>query len=360
MTHTSSSTDRAPIAVSHWPAPSPNGQAGGGLAILVNANAKRGGRRVAAQIGRALPGASVRLTKSTQEIDAWLRMLPKPRAVFAAGGDGTAVALLNALSRVTPKTQPFPAVGVLPLGTGNGWAHALGGPKLHRCLELLARLSGALPTRRCNLIDVHGTLAHFAGCGWDAMILEDYRRQLAASMGPGRHFSKSVYGYVTAAFLRTAPKVAIFGNPHVVIENMGDQVFALDPDGRPRSLSPAGRGAVLYDGPAGAASAATCPEFGYRFRAFPFAERMPGFMSVRAFRRGALGAMAAIPLLWKGAHPLGGMHDWLATHVRMTFSREVPLQIGGDAHGLHRAVEFRAADREVRMVDWRRILCASS
>ena len=59
--------------------------------------------------------------------------------MLAAGGDGTAVALVNALARATADGEPFPTVGVLPLGTGNGWAHALGAPKLHRCLELLAR-----------------------------------------------------------------------------------------------------------------------------------------------------------------------------------------------------------------------------
>jgi diacylglycerol kinase family enzyme len=78
-------------------------------------------------------------------------------------------------------------------------------------------------------------------------------------------------------------------------------------------------------------------------------------MSVRAYHRGALAALGAIPLLWKGAHPLKGMHDWLAKHVRMTFSRPVALQIGGDAHGMRRTIEYRAAKRHVRMVDWSRM-----
>ncbi|MDP8999239.1 MAG: diacylglycerol kinase, partial [Myxococcota bacterium] len=311
---------------------------------------------VAVQIARALPGASVRLTKSTQQIEAWLRMLPETRAVFAAGGDGTAVALINALARVTPPDAAFPTLGVLPLGTGNGWAHALGAQKLHRCLDLLVRAKpGRLPVRRCGLIEVEATLAHFAGSGWDAMILDDYQRQLEGSKGPGRRFSKSIYGYLSATLLRTAPKAALSGNPHLLIENLGDDVFAIDPDGRPRRIESAVRGSVLYDAPAGAASAGTCPEFGYRFKAFPFAERMPGFISIRAYERSALGAIASIPRLWKGAHPLWGMHDWLATHVRMSFSRPVPLQIGGDAHGMRRTIEFRAADREVKMVDWRRL-----
>jgi len=343
------------VQPSRWPAP--GGAVGSGLAVLVNANAKRGGRRVAVQIARALPGASVRLTRSTQEIDAWLRVLPSPRAVLAAGGDGTAVALVNALARVTPAGHPLPTVGVLPLGTGNGWAHSLGAPKLYRCLELLAATPGDLPTRRCGLVDVDGTLCHFAGSGWDAMILDDYKRQLDASKGPSRHVTKSVYGYLLATMTRSVPKVALFGNPHLVLENLGDEVYAVDASGTPRRIEGAGRGTVLYDGPAGIAACGTCPEFGYRFRAFPFAERMPGFFSVRAYHRGALGAVSSIPRLWKGTHPLEGMHDWLATHVRMTFSRPVPLQIGGDAAGTRRTVDYRASDRDVRMVDWRRLLC---
>src|SRR6476661_5051128 len=46
---------------------------GRGLHIVVNANAKRGGRRIAVQIARALPGASVRLTRSIGEVEGWLR-----------------------------------------------------------------------------------------------------------------------------------------------------------------------------------------------------------------------------------------------------------------------------------------------
>jgi diacylglycerol kinase family enzyme len=340
-----------------WPTPAPGGPAGSGLAILVNANAKRGGRRVAVQIARALPGARVRLTKAAGDVDAWLRTLPTPRAVLAAGGDGTAVALLNALARVTPADQALPALGVLPLGTGNGWAHSLGAPKLHRCLDLLAGAGGALPTRRCGLVEVDGTLAHFAGSGWDAMILDDYRQQLEVAKGPGRHISKSVYGYLSATLFRTVPRVAIHGNPQVIIENLGDTVFGLDADGTPRAMPGIGRGAVLYDGPVGITSVGTCPEFGYRFRAFPFAERMPGFMSVRAYSRGAFGAVASVRQLWRGAHPMKGMFDWLASHVRMTFSRAVPLQIGGDACGMRRTVEYRASERAVQMTDWRRLLC---
>jgi len=134
-------------------------------------------------------------------------------------------------------------------------------------------------------------------------------------------------------------------------------VYVVGDDGRPRRMPGVGPGCVVYDGPAGTASVGTCPEFGYRFKAFPFAERMPGFVDVRVYNRGALGAVASIPLLWTGAHPIHGMHDWLVTHVRMSFSRPVPLQVGGDAHGMRRDVEYRAARRSIPMVDWRRLGC---
>jgi diacylglycerol kinase family enzyme len=324
---------------------------------LVNANAKRGGRRVAVQIARALPGASVRLMKAAHELDAWISALPAVRALLSAGGDGTAVALVNALARVIRTPQPLPVVGVLPLGTGNGWAHALGAPKLHACLDLLAQTPGTLPTHASGLFEVEGTLAHFAGSGWDAMILDDFRQQLAASRGPGRHFSKSVYGYLSATLLRTAPRVTLRGNPRVLIENLGDEVFTVDAQGHPRKLEGARHGTVLYDGAFGTASVSTCPEFGYRFRAFPFAERLPGLFNARVYDRSAIGAVASIPRLWKGQHPLPGMHDWFCTHIRMTFSRDVPLEIGGDACGMRRTVEYRVSDRPVHMVDWRRLLC---
>ena len=337
----------------------PASRDGEGLAILVNANAKRGGRRVAVQIGKALPGANVRLTRTQVEVDAWLRSLyakGKPLCFLAAGGDGTAIALVNALARMLPETEPLPPLGLLKLGTGNAWANVSGAPKLSETLELLRHLprrnEGPLPLRRYGLVDCNGTLTCFAGCGWDAQIINDYKDQLAASKGPPRFFAKSVYGYVTAMLFRTTPKTILFGRPHVIIENLGDEVYTMTADGKLLKLAEVGHGAVLYDGPASVAGAATIPEFGYRFKAFPFAERFLGMINVRIYDRTAGGAIGNIPRLWRGQHPLRGMHDWFTTGARMTFSRPMPLEIGGDAVGLHRTVEFRVSKREAQVLDW--------
>jgi hypothetical protein len=325
---------------------------GQGLAILVNANAKRGGRRVAAQIARRMPAANVRLTKTPEEVIAWLGSLSSPRCILPAGGDGTVIALLNAMKTVY-RDSPFPPVGVLPLGTGNAWAHSTHAPKLDRAIKLIADAKDPLVVRRFGLVECEGTLAHFAGAGWDAQILDDFKTQVQQSKGPSKWLSKSVYGYVAATILRTAPKSILFGRARVIIENLGDEVYTMTADNKLLKIHGMKHGSVLYDGPMSVAGCSTSPDLGYKFRAYPFAERFPGKMNVRVYDEGTLSAIMSIPSIWRGKHPLHGMHDWFATAVRMTFSRQVPLQIGGDAIGTRQTVEYRLADRKVDILDWR-------
>lgn len=337
------------------------GTAGRGLYILINANAKRGGRRVAAQIARALPGANVRLTRSIAEVDSYLRSVLYPSAAFvqpapvrcvlSAGGDGSAITLLNALDRVVPKGEPFPPVGALPLGTGNAWAHALGARKLDFCVKALARHGGPLPTRHYALLECDGVLTFFGGCGWDAELLDDFQAQVKSS--PSSRLAKSVWGYLSAMITRTVPKSIVNGRAEARIVNLGDDVLTLDPTGKLVKMEGVGRGALLYEGPASMAGAATCPEFGYGFRAYPFAERLLDRMNIRVYDRPATHALLKIPQLWRGQHPMPGAHDWFVTSVRMTFNRPVPLQIGGEAIGVRDTVDYRHSARSVDALDWR-------
>jgi diacylglycerol kinase family enzyme len=333
-------------------APAPVGT---GFAILVNANAKRGGRRIAAELGRALPGARVRLTKTPDEIIAWLGTLRDVKCIFAAGGDGTSIALVNALAKVTDAEKGFPTVGLLPLGTGNAWARCVGARKLGNAVRILESgpLPTPIPTRRFGLIECEGKLTSFAGCGWDAQVLNDYRTQVQVSKGPAKTVAKSVYGYLTAMLFRTVPKVIAYGRPHVIVENLGDEVWTMTHDRKLVKLEGVKHGAVLYDGLASVTGAASVPEFGYGFRAFPHAERFLGFMNVRVYDRPVFRAVKDIPKLWRGQHPLRGMHDWFATAVRMTFSRPMPLQIGGDAVGHRQTIEYRVGSRQIDILDWR-------
>ena len=208
-----------------------------------------------------------------------------------------------------------------------------------------------MPTKRYGLFTCDGVLTFFGGCGWDAQILDDYRLQLEAS--PSNRISKSAWGYLTAMLSRTVPKTVLYGRPHVIIENLGSDVYTITPERKLVRLADVGRGAILYEGMASVAGAATCPDFGYGFRAYPHAERLLGFMNVRVYDQKAVSAVMDIPKLWKGQHPLRGMTDWFATEVRMTFSRPMPLQIGGEAIGSRLTVEYRTSERVVDALDWR-------
>lgn len=333
------------------PAP-PN--AGEGLAILVNANARRGGRRIAAQLRRALPSANVRLTKSLNEIDSWLAELRDPRCIFAAGGDGTMNALLNAMRRVYGEASlPWPMVGPLPLGTGNAISHALGARKLHRCVRALGRWQGGMPARSYRLLECDGGLTFFAGSGWDAQVLQDYKDQVAQTTGAMKRLSTTVYGYVTATLLRTAPRNIVMGKPHVKIEHLGGELIYVRGDGSLEHQADAPAGTVLYDGPMSVVGASTCPEFGFRMRAFPMAQRVPHLLNVRAYNQSVLKAILHAPRVWAGPAVMEGFQDWFSKGVRMSFSRPFPFQVAGEAVGERKSVEYTLYPHEVRMVDWR-------
>ena len=301
----------------------------------------------------------MRLTKTVDELSAWLKTLKDPLCVLAAGGDGSAIALVNALNRVTAEGVPFPPIGVLPLGTGNAWAHATGAKKLDASLRLLAHPPAELPTRRYGLVDCGGVLTHFAGSGWDAQILDDYKKQL-------QRRRRTLAYRVNKTGVRVRRRDALSNGAQddpfraTTRHPREPRRRGLHDDRRPEGpearLAGVKHGDVLYDGMTSVAAASTCPEFGYGFRAFPFAERMLGMINVRIYDRSAPAAIASIPKLWRGAHPLRGMHDWFTTGVKMTFSRPVPVQIGGDAVGMRQTIELRYGGRDViAMLDWRRM-----
>src|SRR5262249_20794211 len=119
------------------------------------------------------PGARVLASQSLDEAAAFARSLREapPDLIVSAGGDGTAVALINALrdglprstgngsaaGRSTVGAAGASAFGVLPLGTGNGWARVTGAPAWRTALNRLGRASQRplpLPSRRFDLVEV--------------------------------------------------------------------------------------------------------------------------------------------------------------------------------------------------------------
>lgn len=328
------------------------------VAVLVNLRARKGSERVGDMVQRFLPRARLACTRSLEEAQDWIHehLRPNPPSLLlAGGGDGTITGLLNELRS---QGLALPAIGVLPLGTGNAWARVTGAPKPSVALQQLAAMGNTLPpTRTFSLVRVENKVAPFAGTGWDAEMIQDFKDQLAsAPVSALRKHQAGLRGYLTAMFTRTVPRHLFgSGNPQVSVYNMGDDALTIDAHGAPKPMPHAGPGALLYRGPAGVAGAATTPEWGFGFKAFPFAQAVPHRLSVRVYGAHVLEATRNMFKLWRGQHPLPHMHDFLVQRLRMEFDREVPFQMGGDVIGKRRILEFDLAEETVQLVDWRRL-----
>jgi hypothetical protein len=200
-------------------------------------------------------------------------------------------------------------------------------------------------------------LCPFAGVGWDARILNDYQRNLdrRSSQIFGSRIStrlhKGLGGYLYSLFRYTVPRELAemrHGQPKLRVECTEGEAFRVDSGGNSNGCPDA----ILYDGPVSHAAAATCPEYGYGIRAFPFAGRMPAFINLRIYDRSPIDAIRYARQLWTGL-PAPGLHDFFVRRARMSFSRPMPFEIGGDAHGERTLIDFAVADRSVEVLQWR-------
>jgi YegS/Rv2252/BmrU family lipid kinase len=91
--------------------------------------------------------------------------------VVAVGGDGTVHEVINGLMQVPKKKRP--ALGIVPLGSGNDFAHILGIPE-DPAQALQSALSGQPhPLDVAQVRDQHGRLEYFnntLGIGFDAVV----------------------------------------------------------------------------------------------------------------------------------------------------------------------------------------------
>ena len=331
---------------------------GEGIAVLFNGRAKQVTHGVVRAMRKALPRALVLVSDDLEQAERHVRLIAEanPELIISGGGDGAATRLLNLLRPLLPRRAPFPKIGMLRLGTGNAWARAVGTESYFRAVRRLPRLKWPLPTTRFDLVEVEGALCPFAGFGWDARILNDYQRNLdrrSSQIFASRFFTrlqKGLGGYLYSMFRYTIPRELLDlrnGQPKVKIECVaGERMKVVR--GQP---VPCGD-AVLYEGPMSVVAAATCPELGYGIRGFPFARDAPGFINLRIYDRPVIDALRYSPQLWTG-RPAPGLHDFFVKRARITFSCALPFQVGGDAHGERKTVEFAVSDRPVDVVNWR-------
>jgi diacylglycerol kinase family enzyme len=299
-------------------------------------------------IRNALPSAEFVESRSVEEAREAVHRLARtrPRLLVSGGGDGAITALINLWREAGAELPP---IAMLPLGTGNAWAHAVGAPAFDQLVLKLRTLPWPPPTRRFNLLEVCGVLCPFAGGGWDARILEGYRRfqdnRFSRLLPKG--LCQGVVGYLVslAGFSLhelTHPhraRVKITAPPPSLALTAGQQMEHV--------LS-----STLYEGSFSVVAMGTEPEYGFGFKAFPFASAAPGRLNLRVYDRSMPFAAADAVRLWRGLHPIRGMRDLFVSEARLDFDRPVQFQVAGDSFGLRTTVAVRLARDAVELVDW--------
>jgi len=329
---------------------------GAHVAAWFNARARRVTPKRVQQLRQELPEARVYASSTFDEAREHAAHLVRypPRLLLCGGGDGTIVTLLNLLREAGAKE--FPVIGLLKLGTGNGWPIAVGARRYERTVPALAGLTLRPPTRRFHLIEVEGRLCHFTGVGWDATLLHDYRRnlekrqnQLVAGSFAARA-SQGVWGYLYSLFRITVPEELQRhreGRTRLRLENIGEPALTLNDAGEAVPM----KESTLFEGPMSVAACGTEPYWGAAFKAFPKAHAVPGRLNFRVYDRHVLVGVNNMFKLWRGDE-LPGMFDWFVTSVRLHLSRPMPFQVGGDVVAPREVLDVHLAKETVELVDW--------
>jgi diacylglycerol kinase family enzyme len=336
------------------------------VAVLLNANAKHVNKRVERALRHVVPSSDLFVSHSIEEARSIARWVvdQRYRTVFSGGGDGTFVGWLNLILELIEEapgprkagtlsmSQPrCPRFGILRLGTGNALAELVGASRLQGdgVLDdvLRARAGEVAQTRTLDLISVDGKVAPFAGSGLDGAVLNDYV-QVKQTMGRG--LGTGGLGYFLAVASRSVPQQLIRKPAEVEIVSNG-RAQAIGPDGRGIG-DPIAAGEVLYQGPARLVSGGTIPFYGFRFKLFPFAGKRRSMMHLRIADLSVPTILGNLGRIWNGKFTHPGVRDFYADDVSVTFDRDMPLQIGGDAAGYRKNVRLTMAHRSVEVIDF--------
>jgi len=327
------------------------------FAVMLNDNAKKVTPAIREELAALVPPDDLFFSRTIEEADEITRTLVKRRypVVFTGGGDGTVVDFIDRITRVSEELRdyPLPNVGILRLGTGNAIAQMVSSGSFAADIRAYIA-SGFRDLQTLHLVEAEGRRFPFAGLGWDAEILNDYRDFKAAWEGRAvvGKAVQNVGGYFGAFFLKTFPRIVSRtvrrAKARVRATNLGPRAVRIGSGGVVRTLF--GPGEVLYEGPIVIAMAATAPFYGFGLKVMPFAGLSHTAMHLRLGNMPVTAAVANLGKVWRGEWEHDEQRDYYTEHVRLEFDGPVPFQIGGDAEGSRESIEFRFSPASVRLV----------
>ena len=325
----------------------------GKFAVALNRNAKKVTEKVAEISGELVQPEDLFLSESGEDAERIARIVVDRQyeTVFAGGGDGTVMHLINQLAQYPLERQP--AIGILKLGTGNAMARMVSSGNLAGDLQTYIR-TGTRDHVPLSLVEVEGQRCPFVGLGWDAEILNDYKavKDTWGRSAVLKPVVQTVGGYFLSFFARTTPRLV-----KKKVSRQKANVRAVAGPGLCHQLGADGKilgefqeGDVIYNGTANILMAGTIPYYGYGLKVLPYATMDPNRMHLRLTSMSASKALANLPKLWRGEYSDVKMFDFLIESVRLEVDPEVPYQTGGDAAGYRDKVFLKTLPGAVRLL----------
>ncbi len=339
------------------------------IAILLNANARLVTNKVRHALEKALPKAQLYFSRTREEARDYVQHIidSKYRVIFSGGGDGSFVNLINLASEYVAQknaalqlhgktTAPLemPHFGVLKLGTGNGISSFVGSRAGTKHLEQTIH-SGEFQTMDMALIESGERLFHFAGSGFDARVLSDYKLFMNSLKTPqARKNFSGLPGYFMSGLGKTVPESVLRpdrGEVRIEVEGHDFAYHMHHSAGKDTPVVVENR--VLYSGPSTAVAVATEPFYGYNIRAFPFANLREGYMNLRVLLAKPVSIVANMAQFWNGSYRGKGVVDFLVKKIKITYEKATPMHIGGDFETFARSLVYSVTPQTCKLIDFR-------
>mmetsp|Transcript_918 Transcript_918/g.2642 ORF Transcript_918/g.2642 Transcript_918/m.2642 type:complete len:468 (-) Transcript_918:393-1796(-) len=341
-------------------------------AVILNTNARSVSPQLAPVVESVFGSENVFLTTTAEEAQQAVKTIVSGNysLVVPVGGDGTLSSMINYICDEMIKEDPsksvddaikeMPAVGYIPLGTGNGLGFVVGCRvscgnfagkrrkmrRIQKVLKELKEIGETISERgedhihtiempimevtqhfKDDLPQTKGDLCFFAGVGFDSLMLNDFKRikAWAARNGFLKRSLSSVAGYCVALIVKTLPKCVMYKSHKIQVElttrdyatmwidhRRGDfaelavkhKIAPIDDETEVATSTPDAlkSGKLLFSGTTGILAAGTSPFYGGGMRLFPYARLTPDKMHLRLGRINPLVGFVNIPKIFEGSY----------------------------------------------------------